>query len=103
MITYTQSDVRLTSPTDGKILKIMNPEAKFCSSHDALKELMAIEHQIGDLSGGVLPDFGYSQDNYILDRFDTNGDKWKTLSQLIRGGDKFGWLANFIKVAKLEN
>ena len=50
-----------------------------------------------------MPDFGYSQDNYLLDRFAEGDDKWKTLSLLIRSGEKFGWLSNFIKVAKLEN
>jgi hypothetical protein len=45
---------------------------------------------------GVLPDFGYGFDNYILSQHERN-NKWKTLCRLIGEKNKFEWLMSYIK------
>jgi hypothetical protein len=59
---------------------------------------MHIEEQITGMS--MLPDFGYQEDNYILNEKSNEGeDNWRLLSRLVIGKeDKFGWLMNFIKM-----
>lgn len=49
----------------------------------------------------VLPDFGYQQDNYILDQEDQTS-KWKLISKLIEDKGKFQWLMNYIKMKMLQ-
>ena len=47
-----------------------------------------------------MPDFGYGEDNYILD---TNAkDKWKVITGLLGDTKRFAWLMNFIILNKLE-
>jgi len=48
----------------------------------------------------MMPDFGYQEDNYILnERNDESEDNWKFLSRFVIGKEeKFGWLVNFIKM-----
>lgn len=48
----------------------------------------------------VMPDFGYQQDNYILDR-SSEQNKWKLISKILNDNIKFGWLINYIKLSKL--
>jgi hypothetical protein len=49
----------------------------------------------------VLPDFGYNQDNYILDHHESK-NKWKLLTGLLGDSNKFEWLMGVIKLRKLE-
>jgi len=49
---------------------------------------------------GVLPDFGYDTDNYILEQHDSM-NKWRLLTGLIGDGEKFSWLMGYIKVQQL--
>ena len=88
----------LKSPTTGQVIKIRNPKIEIRASSEALKDLMHIEEQITGMS--MMPDFGYQEDNYILNEKNDEGeDKWKLLSRLVIGKeDKFGWLMNFIKM-----
>lgn len=58
--------VCLTSPTFGDTITILKPRIKFGSSKNALKDLIHVEQQIAAM--GVLPDFGYAEDNYILEQ-----------------------------------
>jgi len=48
----------------------------------------------------VLPDFGYAEDNYILDHHEAQ-NKWKLLTGLIGDNEKFSWLMSFIKLQNL--
>ena len=50
---------------------------------------------------GVLPDFGYDTDNYILEQHDSM-NKWRLLTGLIGDGEKFSWLMGYIKVQQLQ-
>ena len=88
----------LKSPTTGQVIKIRNPKIEIRASPEGLKDLMHIEEQITGMS--MMPDFGYQEDNYILNEKNDEGeDKWKLLSRLVIGKeDKFGWLMNFIKM-----
>lgn len=88
----------LKSPTTGKVIQIKNPKIEIRASSEGLKDLMRIEEQITGMS--MLPDFGYQQDNYIINqKGGEEADKWKLLSRLVTGKeDKFGWLMNFIKM-----
>ena len=54
----------LKSPTTGQVIKIKNPKIKIPASSEGLKDLMHIEEQITGMS--MMPDFGYQEDNYIL-------------------------------------
>jgi hypothetical protein len=45
---------------------------------------------------GVLPDFGYDKDNYILEHH-VSENKWRLLTGLIGDTDKFSWLMGYIK------
>lgn len=60
-------------------------------------ELNIIEKQICDLS--TMPDFGYGIGNYCI--FTERAKNWHLLSELIFNKDKFSWLDNHIKLAKL--
>jgi Na+-translocating ferredoxin:NAD+ oxidoreductase RnfC subunit len=68
LISYNENEdtVYLKSPTTGQVIRIRNPKAKISSSENALMNLKHVEAQIK--SQTVLPDFGYMQDNYIIDR-----------------------------------
>ena len=90
--------MHLKSPTTGQVIKIRNPKIEIRASSEGLKDLMHIEEQITGMS--MMPDFGYQEDNYILNEKNDEGeDKWKLLSRLVIGKeDKFGWLMNFIKM-----
>ena len=92
-------NVYLISPTFGDKIKIRNPAVRFGSSKNALKELMHVEEQI--LGMGVLPDFGYDQDNYILDQHESQ-NKWRLLTGLIGDNEKFSWLMGYIKIQQLQ-
>jgi hypothetical protein len=72
--------VLIMSPTFGDKIRIKNPQCKFGSSKNALKDLKHVEHQIKELS--VLPDFGYAEDNYILPHHDSQ-NKWRMLTGLL--------------------
>lgn len=85
---------------NGQTIKIKNPKIKVGSSKEGLKDLIHIEKQINDMS--IMPDFGYQQDNYILQKGDSQ-NKWKLLSELLQDQNKFGWLVNHIKLSKLES
>lgn len=90
--------VHLISPTFGSTLKIWKPKAKIGSSKTALKDLIHIEKQVETLSG--MPDFGYAEDNYILQESDQ--DKWKHLTGIIGDNSKFEWLMGYIRMTQLE-
>lgn len=53
------------------------------------------------MQSDVLPDFGYSQDNYLIDRSNSN-NKWKVLLGLIGDQNRFEYLMQFITLAKLK-
>lgn len=101
MISYNEKEgtVYLKSPTTGQVIRIRNPKAKIRSSENALLNLKHIEDQINSQS--VLPDFGYMQDNYIIDR-GYNQSSWKKVTELIGNKDKFQWLMNYIQVKNLK-
>ena len=48
-----------------------------------------------------MPDFGYAEDNYILDN--QGKDKWKMLTGLLGDSKRFAWLMNFLLLKRLEN
>lgn len=64
-INYNNGDVILNSPTFGDTIKISEPKIKFGTSLNALKDLKHVEEQIQGMT--VLPDFGYAEDNYLLE------------------------------------
>jgi hypothetical protein len=47
-----------------------------------------------------MPDFGYAEDNYILQGENTN--KWRLLTGLLGDPEKFTWLMTYIKVEQLK-
>lgn len=94
-----RGNVLLTSPTFGNKISIRRPVVRFGSSKNALKELKHVEEQIQEM--GVLPDFGYDQDNYILDQHESQ-NKWKLLTGLIGDNEKFSWLMGYIKIQQLQ-
>jgi hypothetical protein len=63
-IKHSNNTVQLISPTFGDKITIHSPRCDFGTSKNGLRDLQHVEGQIRDLS--VLPDFGYSEDNYIL-------------------------------------
>ena len=65
-----------------------------------MKELLHVEQQIKDMQ--VMPDFGYTTDNYLLDSQSDIKDKWRLLTGLLEDPKKFQWLMNFVKYKKLE-
>lgn len=86
----------LISPVTGKVIKIKKVIAKLSTSADALNELKQIEEQIIGMT--VMPDFGYGEDNYILNK-QANSDKnnWLVLTELLQNTEKFSRLINHIK------
>lgn len=79
-------------------MRIKNPRASIKGSSERLADLKSIEEQIINMS--TMPDFGYQQDNYILEKDDTEDtkNKWKVLTELISNSDKFRELVNYIKL-----
>ena len=47
-----------------------------------------------------MPDFGYGEDNYLIEGDCKN--KWKMLTGLIGDAERFAWLMNFLLLNKLE-
>lgn len=90
--------VSITSPTFGDTIKILKPTLRFGSSQTCLKDLKHVENQIKSMS--VMPDFGYAEDNYLIDN--DNNNKWKTICSLIGDNERFSWLMNYIQLSKLE-
>ena len=89
----------MQSPTFGDYIQINSKTARFGSSVNALKDLKHVEEQIMDLS--VMPDFGYGEDNYLINAESKN--KWKMLTGLLGDSKRFAWLMNFLLLNKLEN
>lgn len=48
-------------------MTIRKPTIKIGSSKNGLRDLKHIEEQI--LNMGIMPDFGYDQDNYVLEMY----------------------------------
>lgn len=88
--------VVLTSPTFGDKIFITNPKCKIGSYKSGLKDLKHIEQQIKTM--GILPDFGYQEDNYILDHQNDAENKWKLLTGLFGDTKKFEWLMSYISL-----
>ena len=87
----------------GSQIKITNPSVAIRPSRNGLKDLKHIENQIKDLD--IMPDFGYAEDNYILNRDDndkTTTNKWQLLTGLLGNPKRFSRLMNFMKLQKLE-
>lgn len=80
-------------------MKIRAPNANLGTSRNALKDLKNVEEQIKDMS--VLPDFGYAEDNYLLQK-NQGESKWKLLTGLLGDPKRFSRLMNFISLQKLE-
>jgi len=52
-----------------------------------------------------MPDFGYGEDNYIINTREEENvlkSKWSVLTELLGNKEKFSWLMNFIKLKGLE-
>ena len=49
-----------------------------------------------------MPDFGYQDDNYLIDRGEEGSSKWKVFTDLLEDSKRFGWLMNFIMYKKLN-
>lgn len=64
-----------------------------------LKELKKVEQQIKQ---NVMPDFGYQQDNYLLEQH-TARNKWSLMTDYLGDSDRFSQLMNFIKLNKIES
>lgn len=88
----------IKSPTFGDRITIEKPKCRFGSSKNALKDLKHIEAQIAGME--VLPDFGYDNDNYILEHHESH-NKWNTLIGLLKDKSKFEWLMKYIKLKSL--
>lgn len=80
-------------------MKISKVRARIATSADGLQELKHVEEQIIGMS--VLPDFGYAEDNYILER-GSFANKWELLTELLNDSDKYAWLINQIKLRALR-
>jgi hypothetical protein len=101
LVSFNESEdtVYLKSPTTGQVIRIRNPKVKIKPSSKALVNLKHVDEQIKSQS--VLPDFGYMQDNYLIDR-ERNFSNWKRVSELIENKGKFEWLMNYIKMKSLK-
>jgi hypothetical protein len=80
-------------------MTIQKPTMPIMSYTESLANLRHIENQI--MQSNVLPDFGYNQDNYLIDRFDKD-EKWKTLLGVIGDQQRFEYLMHFIALSKLQ-
>jgi hypothetical protein len=90
----------LISPVTGQVIKIKKVIAKLSTSADAFQELKHVEEQIVGMT--VMPDFGYGQDNYILQKEESSSkNNWLLLSELLNNPEKFSWLMNYIKLKGL--
>jgi hypothetical protein len=54
----------LKSPTTGKVISIKDPKIQIRASSEGMAELKHVEEQIIGMTS--LPDFGYQEDNYLL-------------------------------------
>lgn len=82
------------------MIKINKVFAKLSTSAEAFNELRHVEEQIVGMT--VMPDFGYGQDNYILQKDENSSkDNWLLLSELLNNSEKFSWLMNYIKLKGL--
>ena len=82
------------------MIKINKVFAKLSTSAEAFHELRHVEEQIVGMT--VMPDFGYGQDNYILQKDENSSkDNWLLLSELLNNSEKFSWLMNYIKLKGL--
>ena len=50
-----------------------------------------------------MPDFGYGEDNYILEKEESSvKNNWLLLTELLNNPEKFAWLMNYVKLKSLE-
>ena len=50
----------------------------------------------------VIPDFGYNNDNFLLDRGQEAPRNWKLLTDFIWNQEKYEWLTNHIQLRELK-
>ena len=48
------------------------------------------------------PDFGYGNQNYIFDDSDPKDSRWLPLTHLLKDGNRFEWLMNYIQLGSLN-
>ena len=63
-------------------------------------ELQHVESAIVGMTS--IPDFGYEQDNIILDRGPDAPRNWKLLTDFVWNKDKYQWLQNHLVLRKLR-
>ena len=54
------------------------------------------------MSMSCLPDFGYEEDNFILDRGPDAPKSWRLLTDFVWNKEKYQWLQNHLILRKLR-
>ena len=75
----------MSSPEMDYKIRIKNPKVPISTSARGLEELKYVEMQMN--KPGCEPDFGYENDNFLLDRGARSG--WETLTELLGNPDRY--------------
>ena len=92
--------IELTSPNSKTIMRIRNSKIPIVSDNLRFQELQHIERTMNGMQ--VMPDFGYSGDNFVIDRDADAPRNWKLLTDFIYNKDKYEYLQNHLVLRKLR-
>ena len=92
--------IEIISPQMKGILRIKGSKVNIAPNPLRFEELQYIESAIVSMKG--LPDFGYEEDNFVLDRHPDAPRNWKLLTDFVWNRDKYMWLQNHLALRKLR-
>ena len=92
--------MEIISPRMHGVLKIKEPKISIMPNPTKFLELQHVESAIVGMTS--IPDFGYEQDNIILDRGPDAPRNWKLLTDFVWNKDKYQWLQNHLVLRKLR-
>ncbi len=81
-------------------MKIKNPRIPVASDPLRFEELKHIEDTIIGMQ--TMPDFGYGEDNFVIERSSDAPRNWNLLMDFIYNKDKYEWLQNHLTLRKIR-
>jgi len=79
---------------------IHNPKITIASDPLRFEELKHIEDTMNGMQ--TMPDFGYGDDNFVIERASDAPRNWKLLTDFVYNKDKYEWLQNHLTLRKIR-
>ena len=92
--------VQLLSPNKKDVMTIRNCKVNIVSDPSRFVELQHIEDQITSMKS--VPDFGYENDNFLLENTDAPRN-WELMTGLLSGKHRHEWLRTHIAIRKINH